>query len=455
MPQDPQPQPSSRVDDPLRRVRRRVLLLSAPLVFIFALTDRMVLRGVSFWEALGVRLLWGATLVGAALSLPRLGPTGERRVLAAVGFTTPLFFCLLAQMTGGMGSPLFHFVVAMPLVVAVVLQDQPSATLAAALAMLAGGIGIVGADTRSAGMVLKWLVQAAGMGALSVYASVTYRQLRLHLAAARTAEVEASDRARLFQTELKAREEFLSVASHELKTPMTSLLLQVESLRRIDAAAVADRSRWGVVAAKHAAIGRQTRRLAALTDSLLDASRIQGGRLDIVPEQVELMDLVETCVRSFEEDARRAGSTVELFVDGAPVDLAAGSARDAAGQIGGQWDPRRLEQILANLLGNAIRYGAGSPIQVAIDTRGERVLISVRDHGVGIPLNEHRRIFERFTQVATDKVTGGLGLGLWLTERLVQSMGGQVLLTSAPGEGATFTVDLPRRTAPATVSLTN
>jgi len=92
---------------------------------------------------------------------------------------------------------------------------------------------------------------------------------------------------------------------------------------------------------------------------------------------------------------------------------------------------------------------------VAVETQADRVLISVLDHGTGIPESQHRRIFERFTQVATDKATGGLGLGLWLTERLVQTMGGQVLLTSAPGQGATFTVELPRRTVPATVSLMN
>ncbi|HXU63838.1 MAG TPA: ATP-binding protein [Polyangia bacterium] len=459
MPRDPQPQ-TNRVADPFRRVRRRVLLLSAPLVFIFALTDRMVLRGWRFWEALGIRFLWGVTLVGAALWLPRLRPTGERRVLTAVGFTTPLFFCALALMTGGMKSPLFHFIVAMPLIVAVVLQDQPPATLAAAVAMLAGGLTIVGVQARSAALLSSWLVQAGALGGLAVYASVTYRRLRLHLQAARTAEVEASQRARLFQTELKAREEFLSLASHELKTPMTSLLLYVDSLRRMDTAIAApDGSRWRTVADKHRIIARQTRRLASLTDSLLDASRIQAGKLQIEPQDADLVAIVEACVLSFEEDARLAGSTIQLSVDGVPLgvplDPDAPAPNGGRPRIGGWWDPRRLEQILGNVLANAIRYGAGNPIQVETDATGDRVVIVVRDHGVGIPADEQGRIFERFTHVSTEKVTGGLGLGLWLTERLVQGMGGRVLLTSAPGQGATFTVELPRRTVPATVRVSS
>src|SRR4051812_46791238 len=207
--------------DPLQRVRRRVLLFSAPLVFIFAITDRLVLHGGAFWAAVGIRVLWGASLVGAALSLPHIGPVAERRLLTAVGFTTSLFFGVLAAMTGGTKSPLFHFIVAMPLVVAVVLQDQPRATLAAAVAMLASGIVIIGRDTGALPAIAPWLVQAAAMGALAFYASVSYRRLRLRLDAARDAEVAASERAKLFQRELKAREEFLTVASHELKTPMT------------------------------------------------------------------------------------------------------------------------------------------------------------------------------------------------------------------------------------------
>ncbi len=453
---DPQSQPTPAGVDPFRRLRRRVLLLSAPLVFIFALTDRMVLRGALFWEALGVRLLWGTTLVVAALWLPRLAPTGERRILAAVGFTTPLFFCVLAFMTGGMASPLFHFIVAMPLVVAVVLQDQPAATLAAALAMLGGGLTMVGFATHSPAVMSSWLVQAAAMGGLAVYASVTYRRLRLRLQAARTAEVEASDRARIFQSELRAREDFLSVASHELKTPMTSLLLHVDSLRRMDAAGTAPEDpRWRAVSAKHAVIGRQTRRLATLTDSLLDASRIQAGKLQIVPEDVDLAEVVAASVLGFEEDARLAGTSIRLSLGGRAVDPAASGRGSHGERVEGRWDPRRIEQILGNLLANAVRYGAGAPVEVALDPSDERVVITVRDHGIGIPAAEHRRIFERFTQVSTEKVTGGLGLGLWLTERLVQAMGGRVLLTSAPGEGAAFTVELPRRTAPATVRITN
>jgi signal transduction histidine kinase len=290
------------------------------------------------------------------------------------------------------------------------------------------------------------------MGALAVYASVTYRRLRARLDAARHAEVEAAERARLFQSELKAREDFLSVASHELKTPMTSLLLQVESLARRGGAApseIPDR-----LAAKHGVISRQTRRLATLVDTLLDASRIQIGRLEIVPESVDLVDVVETCLLSFEEDAHRVQSTIELYLGKSPIALRPPEMRTiTAARIPGRWDPRRLEQILGNLVANAVRYGAGQPIEVRLAAGEQQVTIAVRDHGIGIAPADHRRIFERFEQVSTDKSTGGLGLGLWITQQLVEVMGGRVLLTSALGEGSTFTIELPRYTTAASLSV--
>lgn len=439
--------------DPLRRLRRRVLLVSAPLVFIFALTDRLVLHGRAFWAAFGVRLLWGATLVAAALWAPRLGATGEGRALTAVGFTTPLFFAVLAVLTGGTASPLFHFIVAMPLVVAVVLQDQPRATLAATLAMLASGVFIVGREAGGASSIAPWLVQAAGMGGLAVYASVAYRRLRLHLDAAREAEAEASGRARSFERELEAREAFLSVASHELKTPMTSLFLQVESLRRLDSASEPSGPAHELkVASKHAVIARQMRRLSTLVDSLLDASRIQSGRMAIAPEQVELVHLVKTSLLSFEEDAGTVGSELKLFVGRAPVSLAADKVQSGSGpKVTGHWDPHRLQQVLGNLVANALRYGAGAPIEVTLSPTEERVTIAVRDHGIGIAPADQGRIFERFEQISTDRAAGGLGLGLWITQQLVEAMRGRVLVTSAPGDGSTFTIELPRHTAPATV----
>lgn len=449
----------NRALDPIRRVRQRVLLWSAPLVFIFAITDRLLLRGAAFWIALSVRALWGATLVGSALWLPRLGDQTERRLLIAVGGSTPLFFGVLVAMTGGTSSPLFHFIVAMPLVVAVVLQDQPWATLAATITMLGSGVAIVARGSGSPATIAEWAVQAAAMGSLAVYASTSYRRLRVHLQAAREAELAASERARLFQAELTAREQFLSVASHELKTPMTSLLLQVESLGRSTGMgdglglSAPDRAR---LSAKHGVIARQTRRLATLVDTLLDASRIRSGRLEILPEDADLVAIVKTCLLAFEEDARRVGSALDLSVGRTPIPLATGERElsgPAAERIAGRWDPRRLEQIVGNLVANALRYGAGGAIQVRLTAAEQQVTIAVRDHGIGIAAADHARIFERFEQVSTDRAAGGMGLGLWITQQLVEAMGGRVLLTSALGAGSTFTIELPRETTRASVGM--
>ena len=210
MPHDPQ------------RVRRRVLLFSAPLVFIFAITDRLVLHGGAFWAAVGVRVLWGMSLVGTALSLPHIGPVAEQRLLTAIGSSTSVFFGVLAAMTGGTKSPLFHFIVAMPLVVAVVLQDQPPA--GAAVGMLASGVVIIGRETGGLPTIAPWMVQAAAMGTLASTRRSATGASGCDSTPRGTPRYAASERAKLFQRELKAREEFLTVASHELKTPMTSLL---------------------------------------------------------------------------------------------------------------------------------------------------------------------------------------------------------------------------------------
>jgi signal transduction histidine kinase len=243
----------------------------------------------------------------------------------------------------------------------------------------------------------------------------------------------AVDTARLFlraQEAVAARDEFLSIASHELKTPLTSLVLNSDSLR-----AAARRGDLEAAAKKAEVMRRNVDRLTRLVSSLLDISRISAGRLDLELEEVDLGDVVREVVARFEDEARRAGCVVRLSADAPAV---------------GRWDRLRLDQVATNLLSNAIKYGRGKPVDVAVETEGDRATLTVRDRGIGISAADQRRIFQRFERAVSKRNYGGFGLGLWIVRQIVESLGGTVRVESVPGEGSTFEVELSRA-APADV----
>ncbi|MCO5167967.1 MAG: ATP-binding protein [Planctomycetes bacterium] len=241
----------------------------------------------------------------------------------------------------------------------------------------------------------------------------------------------ALDNARLYreaQEAIRARDEFLQVASHELKTPLTPLLLQLDSL------ALALRKANGLgerLSSKVDVATRQTVRLNRLVDSLLDVSRITGGRLELLPEEVDLAAVVRDVVQRFQPEARRVGC--DLVVR-------------APAPVVGWWDRLRLEQVACNLLSNALKYGAGGPVEVEVVEAAAGVArLAVADRGIGIDEEGQRRIFSRFERAASVRHYGGLGLGLFITRRIVEEHGGTITVRSRPGEGATFTVELPVR----------
>jgi signal transduction histidine kinase/CHASE1-domain containing sensor protein len=239
--------------------------------------------------------------------------------------------------------------------------------------------------------------------------------------------VAAIDTGRLYrraQESLRLRDEFLSIASHELKTPLTSLTLQSESLR-----ASAAKSTPESVARKADAIRRNVDRLSRLVDTLLDLSRITAGRLDIHREDVDLVEVVTDVMSRFDEEARRAGCDLRL---------------DAPVPVTGHWDRLRLDQVVTNLLANAVKYGPNKPVDVKVEKRLDSARLTIRDYGIGIPDTDQRRIFERFERAVSDRNYGGFGLGLWIVRRIVEAMGGTIHVESTPGEGATFTVELRR-----------
>jgi PAS domain S-box-containing protein len=226
---------------------------------------------------------------------------------------------------------------------------------------------------------------------------------------------------------VRLRDEFLSVASHELRTPLTSLILKLQTFSRALRAEAdspwAERRRGDVEM-----MGRQVKRLSDLVDDLLDVSRISTGRLDLQLEPVDLVELVRGVASRLEPSAERAHCTLEL---------------DLGGPLVGQWDRLRLEQVVENLLSNAIKYGAGRPIHVRVGSDLGRASLVVRDQGIGIPPEALERIFGRFERAVSDRNYGGLGLGLYITWQIVSALGGSIHVESLPGQGATFTVDLP------------
>lgn len=227
---------------------------------------------------------------------------------------------------------------------------------------------------------------------------------------------------------IQVRDEFLAAASHELKTPMTPLKLQIQScqraLRRSDRAINLD-----AFAGRLDLADRQVDRLHTLVNTLLDVSRITGGRLHLEIEEVDLSVLVAEVAARMQADAGLPASPIELELDHPAV---------------GRWDRTRLDQVVTNLFANALKYGRDQPIRVRVECAPERVRLTVRDQGIGIPLEDQARIFSRFERTDAARQYGGLGLGLWIVAQIVEAFGGQITVDSQPEIGSTFMVDLPR-----------
>jgi PAS domain S-box-containing protein len=236
----------------------------------------------------------------------------------------------------------------------------------------------------------------------------------------------AVENARLYREAREAvrkRDDFLSVASHELKTPLTSLKLTISALER-------EASRAGAPETFGARLDRirtQSTRLATLVDQLLDVSRMSAGRLVLDLEALDLGELAAEVVQRFADEADRVGSALTLRAP-APVPARA--------------DRQRLDQVLTNLVSNALKYGEGGPVEVQVDCNSGPT-VRVRDRGPGIPSGEQDRIFERFERGRQAETQSGMGLGLWIVREIVLAHQGRVWVENPPGGGATFGVSLP------------
>ncbi|KIQ58255.1 hybrid sensor histidine kinase/response regulator [Pseudomonas fluorescens] len=227
---------------------------------------------------------------------------------------------------------------------------------------------------------------------------------------------------------VRMRDDFMSIVAHEVRTPLNGLILETQlrkmHLARDNAAAFTlDKVRAMVERDE-----RQIKSLIRLIEDMLDVSRIRTGKLSIRPSRMNLTALVENLVRNFQPQIAVAECSLICTADPA---------------VEGFWDEFRIEQVVSNLLTNALRYGGKGPIEVRVYQTPEHACVEVQDHGIGISEENQRRIFQQFERVSSKAVTAGLGLGLFISEQIVTAHGGTITVNSRLNEGALFRVSLP------------
>jgi signal transduction histidine kinase len=228
---------------------------------------------------------------------------------------------------------------------------------------------------------------------------------------------------------IKMRDDFMSIASHELRSPLNTLKLDLYLRKLFVEKGNAEAFSLVNMQKMLDADDRQIDRLVRLIDDMLDASRIRTGHLSVRPQHFDLAALVEGVVQRFATQLAVAGCEARLAV---------------AAPVFGHWDEFRIEQVLINLLTNAMRYGKNAPIDIAVTSVGDSVELSVRDYGPGIGPEDQQRIFNQFERAGSDRARGGgLGLGLYISEQIVRAHNGTLAVTSEIAHGATFTVSLP------------
>jgi len=256
----------------------------------------------------------------------------------------------------------------------------------------------------------------------NVVITAVFDQERRHLGFTKvTRDFTEARRLREAQLAIQLRDEFLSIAGHELRTPLSALLLQVQGLVRI--ARIED-PKVKQRLEKAAASGM---RLEKMIGQMLDVSRMTAGRLKLDPEPVPLDALIREVADRFAEIAADSKCPVTLRLD----------------PVSGVWDRMRIEQVITNLLSNALKYGKGGPIEIEARSDGSHAVVRVIDHGIGIAAEDQKKIFERFERARDTREYGGFGLGLWIARKIVESSGGRIAVESEPGKGATFTLKLP------------
>lgn len=227
---------------------------------------------------------------------------------------------------------------------------------------------------------------------------------------------------------VRMRDDFMSIVAHEVRTPLNGLILETQlrkmHLARDNAAAFTLDKMQAMVDRDE----RQIKSLIRLIEDMLDVSRIRTGKLSIRPTRFDLSERVRNLLQNFAAQIEAAESSVTLVAERPVV---------------GNWDEFRIEQVISNLLTNALRYGAKSPITVKVYSERGEARVEVRDFGIGISEENQHRIFQQFERVTAKHAVAGLGLGLFISEQIVTAHGGTITVESRIGEGALFRVCLP------------
>ena len=235
----------------------------------------------------------------------------------------------------------------------------------------------------------------------------------------------AADNAQLLESQqeaLQVKDQFLSIVSHELRTPLTTIKGYAQMLRRkLEGDAQGERFTDNIDA--------QVSRLSRLVDDLLDVTRFARGQFELMPEPMDIRPVLEEVVNRFRVVAPK--HTFQLYLD--------------RGVYEGSWDHDRLEQVMNNLVSNAIKYSPdGGTVTIATQHEDAHLIVKVRDQGIGIPLEDQERLFERFYRGSAEgQEVKGLGLGLYVTRRIVEAHGGTIAVRSKPGQGSEFSFTLP------------
>jgi signal transduction histidine kinase len=398
-------------------------VVSATLGLLTAeLGHRSTTGALAFWTVWWVGDALGVLLVAAFLfvwaSFPRLSRSPLRWIEAA----------LLAFFLTFLSATLFRHTFAWRAVHGIVRGTYPTVPLLIWAALRFEQRGVTAAMLLVSGIAVSGAVAGNGIFAaespherlLLVQSYMAVTAVSMLTLAAALAERRAA---------IRARDEFISIASHELKTPLTALKLRLGSALRLgeQLPATGDPEAEKMSRALEAS-GAMVDRLGVLVDDLLDVSRLTAGRLALRLERVDLGEVLRDVVGRLRDQAAEVGSTIELAI---------------AADIHGRWDRGRLEQLATNLLSNAIKYGMGKPITVSADISGQRLRLRVRDAGMGIPRADQSRIFQAFERLPTAERVGGLGLGLYIGRQIAMAHGGTLTVESTPGAGATFTLELP------------